>query len=165
MRSPIRFFAAAAILLATATVAAQVYKWVDKDGKVQYSDQPPPASAGKIDAKKVVDSPSATGAASAPATGAAAAPKSAVDVSKDADKRRKEQAKKDDEAAKKSADDTKRAAEESENCKSARTALRDLESGRPQVRYTESGERNILSDEQRQAEMSRAREIVANSCK
>ena len=45
MKSPVQLFIAMAILLATATVAAQVYKWVDKDGKVQYTDTPPPASA------------------------------------------------------------------------------------------------------------------------
>ena len=44
MKSPVQLFTAVAILLATATVAAQVYKWVDKDGKIQYSDTPPPAT-------------------------------------------------------------------------------------------------------------------------
>ena len=53
MKSPIQFFIAIAILLATATVAAQVYKWVDKDGQVQFTDTPPPPGATKSEAKKV----------------------------------------------------------------------------------------------------------------
>ena len=28
---------------------AQVYKWIDKDGKVQYSDSPPPAGCPAAD--------------------------------------------------------------------------------------------------------------------
>jgi glutaredoxin len=33
--------------LFAATASAQLYRWVDKDGKVHYSDTPPPSSAGK----------------------------------------------------------------------------------------------------------------------
>jgi len=36
MKSPVQLFAALAIFLATATVAAQVFKWIDKDGKVNF---------------------------------------------------------------------------------------------------------------------------------
>jgi glutaredoxin len=36
----------AALLFAT-IASAQLYRWVDKDGKVHYSDTPPPSSAGK----------------------------------------------------------------------------------------------------------------------
>ena len=65
MKSPIQLFIAIAILLATATVAAQVYKWVDKDGQVQYSDTPPPPGATKAEAKKV-DTGSSAPASTAP---------------------------------------------------------------------------------------------------
>ena len=33
--------------LVAAAASAQLYRWVDKDGKVHYSDTPPPSSAGK----------------------------------------------------------------------------------------------------------------------
>ncbi len=33
--------------LFAAAAAAQLYRWVDKDGKVHYTDTPPPSSAGK----------------------------------------------------------------------------------------------------------------------
>jgi glutaredoxin len=33
--------------LFAAAASAQMYRWVDKDGKVHYSDTPPPSSAGK----------------------------------------------------------------------------------------------------------------------
>jgi glutaredoxin len=38
---------AIASLFFAAAASAQLYRWVDKDGKVHYTDTPPPASAGK----------------------------------------------------------------------------------------------------------------------
>ena len=39
-----RILAAAAALLFATAVAAQAYRWVDKDGKVHYTQTPPPPS-------------------------------------------------------------------------------------------------------------------------
>ena len=39
-----RLFIAASILLATGTVLAQAYRWVDENGIVQYSDRPAPGA-------------------------------------------------------------------------------------------------------------------------
>ena len=36
-----------ALLLAALPASAVMYKWVDQDGKVHYSDQPPPDGAKK----------------------------------------------------------------------------------------------------------------------
>src|SRR5512140_2243054 len=44
------------VSVAVATVSAQaqtVYRWVDKDGKVQYSDTPPPADARSSQQKRL----------------------------------------------------------------------------------------------------------------
>ena len=38
------------------TAVAQVYKWVDKDGKVHYTDSPPPLDAKKSEQKRFVPS-------------------------------------------------------------------------------------------------------------
>jgi Domain of unknown function (DUF4124) len=160
MRSPIRLFIAAAILLAAATVTAQVYRWVDKDGKVQFTDVPPPANATKAEPKKVLDAPGGAAAAATPSP-----QKSIAEQAKEFDKRRKEQAKSGDEKAKKDEEAKKNADIDSENCRNAKSALRDLETGRPINRTAESGERYYLSEEQRQAEAARAREIAGNACK
>ncbi len=161
MKSPIRFFAAVAVLLATATVTAQVYRWVDKDGKVQYSDQPPPPGATKADPKKVSEGPAAGSTASAAPT----PQKSIADQAKDFDKRKKDEAKKGEEQAKKDEDAKKLADNAAENCAQAREMIRNLESGRPMARTTESGESYFLSDEQRQSGLNRAKDIAAKSCK
>lgn len=153
MKSPVQLFIAVAILLATATVAAQVYKWVDKDGKVQYSDTPPPTSATKTEAKKVDTSPAAA-AIPAPA-------KSLQDRAKDYDKRKTDVAEK----AKKSDTDQQNASINAANCSDARSALRELETGRPITRILETGAREFLDDEARQAEMTKARKSVTDYCK
>jgi len=49
-------------LLLSANVHAQLYKWVAPDGKVSYSDTPPPSSAKKVEAKTLaIGGPSTTG--------------------------------------------------------------------------------------------------------
>ena len=40
-------------LLVSAGAHAQLYKWVGPDGKVTYSDTPPPASAKKVEEKSI----------------------------------------------------------------------------------------------------------------
>lgn len=39
--------------LAGAATAAEMYRWVDKDGKVHYTDSPPPPSAKKVEEKNL----------------------------------------------------------------------------------------------------------------
>src|SRR3954447_6585399 len=46
----------AMLLLSAAAAHAQLYKWVGPDGKVTYSDAPPPAAARKMEAKPLVSS-------------------------------------------------------------------------------------------------------------
>ena len=41
------------LLLCTAGAHAQLYKWVGPDGKVSYSDTPPPSSAKQVETKSV----------------------------------------------------------------------------------------------------------------
>lgn len=43
--------------LALAQAETETYKWVDADGKVHYSDQPPPPSARKSERKQLGDKP------------------------------------------------------------------------------------------------------------
>ncbi|BBP02617.1 hypothetical protein TPL01_00490 [Sulfuriferula plumbiphila] len=41
------------LLCATSVYASQVYRWVDKNGHVQYSDQPPPAGVKKSEQRTI----------------------------------------------------------------------------------------------------------------
>lgn len=40
------------LLLAASVAQAELYRWVDADGKVHYSDQPPPSSAKQVEQRK-----------------------------------------------------------------------------------------------------------------
>ncbi|MEI6736897.1 MAG: DUF4124 domain-containing protein [Pseudomonadota bacterium] len=178
MKSPIQLFIAIAVLLAAATVTAQVYKWVDKDGKVQYSDIPPQPDA-KNAPPKTLDTRSAAGPAApakappanakdAPKDGKAsgkdsgkAGPQSLADRTKDADKRRAEEAA----AAKKSADEEQFNKANQARCKDATRYLAELDSGRPIGSSDDSGNRKLLDDEARKVETTRARSAMSESCK
>ncbi len=50
------FFLLSCCLAASLVQAAELYRWVDADGKVHYTDQPPPASAKKVEEKKLSSS-------------------------------------------------------------------------------------------------------------
>ena len=170
MKSPVQIFVAIAVLLATATVAAQVYKWVDKDGQVQYTDTPPPPGAAKVEAKKINSTLASTAIAPTITTStpgakpgdAAKAPKDkAKDAVKDAEKRKTDASN----AAKKDEETQRNAKANEERCKAATGNLREYESGRPIVRTNDSGERIILGDDERSAESIKMRALMAEACK
>jgi hypothetical protein len=50
MRTPVLI---ALMALAAAASAQQMYKWVDEKGRTQYTDTPPPASAKKVEEKRL----------------------------------------------------------------------------------------------------------------
>jgi hypothetical protein len=41
------------VAVALSATAAEMYRWVDKDGKVHYTDSPPPPSARKVEEKNL----------------------------------------------------------------------------------------------------------------
>ncbi len=155
MRSPVKFIAALAILLATATVTAQVFKWIDKDGKVNFSDTPPPAQTVKGEVKKM------TVTASAPSGGVSAPAKAVVEGAKSAPPTKTDAA----ETAKKAEDTDKVAKQNAAQCKEATRYLGSLETGAPIVRNNDAGERTYMSDDERSAEIARAKGAIAEACK
>jgi len=150
----------ATILLAllSLTVGAQVYRWVDKDGKVQYSDQPPPPGATKAEATRI-NASSSNAAASASA--AAKASDKAAEKGKPADKGSAVNA----DAAKQSADNERQAKETEESCRATRAQLRTLQDGGRITTTTPDGERSLMSDEQIAAEAAKLQKQIADNCK
>ncbi len=161
-------------LTLTAAIAAQAqYQWVDKDGRRVFSDRPPPAD---IPAKNVLTQPRGARApqaapvagpaasASEPASAAAAAPRppaGGVDKVLEEKKKQNEAA----EAARKKADEERAAASRADNCKRAMSAKATLESGMRMARVNDKGEREVLDDAQRAAELKRVNAIIASDCK
>jgi hypothetical protein len=160
-----RLSAAILVLCAALPASAQMYKWVDSNGKVQYSDSPPP---GNVKTERLRNPPGPAGAGD---TGdsegseqkkdaAKAGPKTSADLEFDFRKRRVDAAKAQAEADKKAAD--ARAKEES--CNRARAALSGLETGGRQVRFNDKGERVFLDDDQIAQEKARAANEAAKQC-
>ncbi len=151
--SKIAFILSACLACASLQGQAQVYKWIDKDGKVQYSDAPPPAGAGASVPQKLD-----TSASNSSGVGGPAKDQSWRDKARDYDKRRIE-------AAEKQAGVSELARKNQERCNSARKDLRSLQEVRRVYRSDDHGERHYLEDDQRQAEIARAQGVVSEACK
>jgi len=173
-------FGAAAFLALSATAQAQAYKWKDANGRIVYSDQPPPRgtpAANILKAPKGFAAPSATepptGAATTantasakPAAAAtpAAAPKAPMTIAeREADfrKRQAESQKKAQEEEKKASDESQRQAQ----CNSLRQNLATLESGQRIARTDSNGERIFIDDAERARDIQKARQdLAAGKC-
>jgi Domain of unknown function (DUF4124) len=146
---------------------AQMYKWVDANGEVHYSDRPPPSNV-KTETLQMPSEPAAAPAAAPaanPAKGAtqkdeAAGPKSLAEEDQAFRKRQADAAKAQAEQARKEAEARKKA----EYCKSAKAALANLELGGRQVRVNDKGERVFLTDEEIAQATAQARKDAAAAC-
>jgi hypothetical protein len=131
-----------------ASAAAQQYRWIDKDGKVEYGDTPPPgAKATRLNLPAAAPQPPA------PA-------KDALTPEAAFRKRQQERREQEEKAAK------ERAAAEAKrlNCQQAQAALRQLQSGQRITSLNAAGERVFLDDEQRARETERAQQAVSEWC-
>jgi hypothetical protein len=150
-------------------LASAQWLWVDKDGRKVFSDQAPPSD---IPAKNILKQPAGGAAAPAPAStatpvaAAASRPASGLrPTGKDsALEDKKKQAEAAEEAAKK-AEEEKYAKAKAENCQRARQAKATYDSGQRIGRINAKGEREVLDDAQRTAEIKRIDGIIASECK
>jgi len=145
-----------------AVAAAQLYRWVDKDGRVHYTATPPPAGAQS----RTLSEPPAAPAAGAPPADAASkdarkGPLTPAEQEQEFRKRQLETQK----AREKEAQSAKDAETKQQNCERARGALATFESGQRVSRTNAQGERYYLDDEGRSRETEAARQAVRDWCK
>lgn len=135
---------------------AALNKWVDANGKVHYSDQPPPANVkAKTLRPTVSDEDSANTAASAPAAAKTVA-------EREAELKKAQQEKQ--AAAEKAAQEQEKAETRKANCEASQQSLRTLQSGMRLTELNAQGERVYLTDEQVKQRTERARQAVAANC-
>jgi len=160
-----------ALLCSAPLLAAAQWQWIDKNGRKVFSDQAPPPDIGP---DKIVKRPggprgAVVPAVEPPATTTAAAPAAAASIPKPAGKDKVlEEKKKQAEAAeaeKKKAEEAKVAALRAENCSRAKTSKANFESGVRISRMNEKGEREILDDAQRAAEIKHLNDVIGRDCK
>jgi hypothetical protein len=157
-------------------IAAAQWQWVEKDGRKVFSDQPPPAHipqasilkqpgvrAQAAAAAAAAPTPAASaGTAAAPAKAAASAPKISGKDKELEDKKKQAEAA---EAEKARLEKEKQAKLRAENCGRARAAKADYDSGVRLARTNAKGEREIMDDSARAAEVARLQGILATECK
>ena len=179
----IRLFVVLGLCLAWAGVQAQ-WQWVDKDGRRVFSDRAPPPD---IPAKSILKQPggsaraAATPAANAGGSAAAGAPAAATSAaaaaSEDAglgapkltgvDKELADKKKQAEAAAlaKAKADEERFQKAKADNCERAKANKALMDSG-VRVSHTKpNGEREILDDAGRAAELQRIRIVMDTNCK
>lgn len=149
--------------------SAQMYKWVDSNGKVQYSDKPPPSNVKTERLREpapAVRAPAASAPASSEGKGGAkqdaakSGPKTTAEQEQAFRKRQLDAAKAQGEQGQKQAE----ASAKAENCRRAKAALANLQIGGRQVRIDEKGERFFLNDQQIAQEAARAQQEAAAAC-
>ncbi len=128
---------------------AQVYKWVDANGKTQYSDSPP---AGAAKAAVVKGAP-------------AAADKPAQTDWQEKDREFRSRKIKQEDATRKEEEETQKLAQEkSKACLSAREQIDDLGRGVPLYKVNAKGERVYMEDAERPGLLKAARQSVTDNC-
>jgi hypothetical protein len=136
---------------------AQLYKWKDASGRMQYGDRPPAGVTAEPMSRSgaVASSPTAGSAVQA------AAPRTAADQEQEFRKRQLEKQEKAREEEKLAMETKAR----EENCRRAKLQLTSLESGVRQARLNEQGERVFLDDAGIEREKADARRAVSQHCK
>jgi hypothetical protein len=156
------------VALAAAPHASAQYQWRDANGRMVYSDMPPPASVppSAVQRAPARQTPAGTSGgsgatASAPAAPAAAPAASAADAGMAFRKRRMER----EEAERKAAEAESRTRRAAAACEDSRAQVRTLESGMRVARVNERGEREFIDDTTRASQLEAARKSVREFCR
>jgi len=145
-----RIIVAAIVLTLSPLAMAQLYKYVDKDGKTVYSDTPP----ANVDSKQIK-------VQTAPPAPSAAPAKSALEQDKELEKARK----KGREDAKKTEDKEANAQAQEERCAGARNNYAIYLEGTRLMKRTPSGERVFMEEAEIATEKEKARVEMEKACK
>lgn len=147
-----RLFFFAVLALIGLNAHAGLNKWVDAEGKVHYSDTPPP------DAK--TESVRSIAGKDQPGAQSGYTPKSLAEREAEW---KKNKADKEENAQKKSQQD-EQAKNKQQNCENARQNVRTLEEGGRIVTYDANGEKSYMEDDARAKRLEEARKAVSSNC-
>lgn len=160
-------------LIMLAGGAGAQYQWKDENGRMVFSDQGPPSHIDPSRVIRTVPGRTASGANHAvntapPAVSAAAenlpnpgARESLADKELDAKRKAKEKA----DAERKKKEEADQTAKLARACEEMRAELRTLESGMRAATVNAQGEREFLSDADRERRLDGVRRDIKDSCK
>lgn len=136
------------LLLLSFSAHGALTKWVDADGKVHYSDEPPP-----LDVKaKILVTPSA----------ASGVPAQKTYVEREAERKKAEKAK--EEAAQNASQQQEEALAKQKDCAAARANLKALENSPLIATYNDKGESSYMDDTTRRQNIEVARKQISTFC-
>lgn len=163
-----RFLLALAACCFSVTALAQ-WQWLDKDGRKVFSDRPPPAD---IPDARILHQPQLRPSAPKPAATTegedSAAPTSAATTktpAKDKELQEKKAQQEAEQAAKAKAEEARQAAVRADNCERARRAKSTYESGRRISQTNAQGEKVLVDETMRAAEVQRLDGIIGSNCR
>lgn len=141
------------------------WKWIDAQGKMQYSDRPPPNDVPDKNILKRPANRAATSSTKPPlaptsASSASTAKPGATEPELEKKRREAEAA----ESAKQKTEEEKRAQAKAENCQKARKYERAIEQGYRVSRVNDKGEREFLDEKALAAEKANARRVISSDC-
>jgi hypothetical protein len=146
------FFAIITLALISLNAHAGLNKWVDAEGKVHYSDTPPPEVT-----TQTVRNISGKGQENAPAS---YSPKSYAE--REAEMKKSKQAK--EEALQKKAQEDAMAETKKRNCEAAHHNAKSIEDGMRIVTYDADGKQVYLDDSARAQRLEEARKAMKDNC-
>jgi len=141
------------LVLLSFNTYAQLIKWVDADGKVHYSDSPPPDD---VKAKTTLHG------STSPDASSSAPPAAKTIFEREADLKKEQKTK--DEAAQKAAKEQEEANIKQKNCENSRLQLQTLQNTGRIATYDASGERSVMDDDTRQRKTDEAQAGVNKYC-
>jgi hypothetical protein len=142
------------LILTSTNALAAINKWVDSDGKVHYSDQPPPPDVRPKTLRLDADTQDTAGSG-------VSAPKTIAEREAELKKAQKEKKEAADKAAQKqSVTDAQQA-----SCNIAQQNLRALQDGIRMVEIDAKGERTFIDDQQREQRIGKAQKDISTYCK
>jgi hypothetical protein len=149
-----------ALLLAAGGAYAQMYRWVDADGKVRYGDTPPPGAK----TSSIKGAQSGGTAAAAPAAGSKDAKKGPLTAAEQEQEYRKRQAEA-GKSAEKAEAERRAKTERNEACERTKEYLSTLQSGQRIARTDAKGERYYMEEAQVAQEVAKAQQSMQQACK
>ena len=165
---------ALALALSVPALCQAQWRWIDRNGQTVFSDQPPPPD---VPAAKIVGQPGTRGKPVAETAAAPAQPASRAAVplrigasaakasGKDKELLEKKTQAEAAEEEKKKAQEEEAARLRADNCTRAKRSKASFDSGVRITRMNDKGEREVLDDAQRSAEVKRLETLIARDCK
>ncbi len=139
-------------MLASTDALADINKWVDAQGQVHYSDQPPPPSVQPRTLRTDSADAAGSGIAETDTVAERTAKSKRAELEKQAAAKITEQKLASEKALK-------------VNCENAQQNLRTLQSGVRMVEIGANGEQSYINDAQRQQRIAKAQQDISVNCK